>query len=85
MSRVSNRAQSAKNPSDRHLPQFDVDPEAWKMAARTTLQDLLAAAEDAVRPLAQRRLGRLEHTRIITESGSSLYDLLDRLPDGVHR
>jgi len=39
----------------------------------------------AVRPLARRQLGRTEHARIIAESGSSLYDLLDHLPGGARR
>ena len=85
MSSVTKRPQSAKNPTDRPLPEFDIDPVAWKTAARATLADLLAAAEDAVRPPAKRQLGRLEHQHIIAESGSSLYDLLDRLPGGPHR
>ena len=85
MSSVTKRPQSAKNPTERPLPEFDVDPVAWKTAARATLADLIAAAEAALRPLAKRQLGRLEHTRIIAESGSSLYDLLDRLPGGPHR
>ena len=80
MSSVPNRLQSAKNPPVRPLPVFDVDPEAWLAAARSTLEDLMAAAEDAVRPLGRRQLGRVEHTRIITMSGSSLRDLLERLP-----
>jgi len=85
MSSVSKRFQSAKNPTPRPLPEFDVDPEAWLTAARTTLEDLIAAAEDYVRPLARRQLGRIEHTRIIAESGSALYDLLDRLPGAARR
>lgn len=76
MSSVSKRARSAKNPVVRPIPEYDVDPEAWHIAARTTLADLLAAAEDAVRPLGKRQLGRTEHKRIIVESGSSLYDTL---------
>ena len=85
MSSVSKGAQSAKKATVRPVPEYDIDPEAWHTAARTTLRDLLAAAEDALRPLAQRQLGRLEHQRIIAESGSSLYDLLDHLPGGVRR
>ena len=85
MSIVPKRAESAKKPPVRPVPEYDIDAEAWHRAARTTLQDLLAAAEDALRPLAQRQLGRLEHQRIIAESGSSLYDLLDHLPGGVRR
>jgi hypothetical protein len=67
------------------FPKFEVAPEAWLTVARTTLEDLIAAAEDAVRPLGLRRLGRIEHTRIIAESGSALHDLLERLPDGAPR
>jgi hypothetical protein len=85
MSSVSKRLQSAKNPSDRPLPQFDVDPEAWLTLARSTLDDLIAAAEDSVRPLARRQLGRVEHIHIITQSGSALYDLLERLPGAALR
>ena len=85
MSSVSKRQESAKNPSDRPLPLFDVDPEAWLTTARSTLEDLIAAAEDAVRPLAHRRLGRLQHVQIIDESGSALHDLLERLPGAARR
>ena len=85
MSSVSKRAQSAKKATVGPYPEYDIDPEEWHRAARTTLRDLLAAAEDAIRPPAKRQLGRLEHTRIIAESGSSLYDLLDHLPGGARR
>ena len=85
MSSVSKRSQSAKKPPVRPLPEFDVDPEAWLTTARSTLEDLIAAAEDAVRPLARRQLGRIEHTRIITEAGSTLHDLLERLPGAASR
>ena len=85
MPSVSKRSQSAKKPSVRPLPQFDVDPEAWLTTARSTLEDLSAAAEDAVRPLGRRNLGRVEHARIITESSSALHDLLERLPGAAGR
>ena len=85
MSSVPKRLQSAKNPPVRPLPLFDVDPEAWLTTTRTTLEDLIAAAEDAVRPLGRRQLGRVEHTRIITQSGSALHDLLERLPGAAGR
>jgi hypothetical protein len=85
MSSVSKHQESAKNPSDRPHPQYDVDPEAWLNAARSTLEDLIAAAEDAVRPLARRQLGRVKHAQIITDSGSALHDLLERLPGAAHR
>jgi hypothetical protein len=39
---------------------------------RSAVDDLVAAAEDAVRPLAHRQLGRVEHARIIAESSASL-------------
>ena len=85
MHSVSKRSQSAKNPTLDPLPPFDVDPEAWHTRARSTLEDLIAAAEDSVRPLGRRQLGRIEHTRIIAESGSALYDLLARLPGAAGR
>jgi hypothetical protein len=85
MSSVPKRQESAKNPPVRPLPLFDVDPEAWLITARSTLEDLIAAAEDAVRPLGRRQLGRVEHTRIITQSGSALHDLLERLPGASGR
>ena len=85
MQSVPKGAQSAKNPPALSLPQFDADPEAWHARARATLEDLIAAAEDSVRPLGRRQLGRVEHTRIIAESGSALYDLLDRLPGAASR
>lgn len=85
MSSVSKRPQSAKKPTARPVPEYDVAPEEWHAVARTTLRDLLAATEDALRPLAKRQLGRLEHKRITAESGSSLYDLFDHLPGGPRR
>jgi hypothetical protein len=85
MPSVYKRTQSAKKPPVRPFPQFDVDPEAWLTTARSTLEDLSAAAEDAVRPLGRRKLGRVEHARIITESSSALHDLLERLPGAAGR
>ena len=85
MSSVSKRQEGAKNPPVRPLPEFDVEPEAWLTTARSTLEDLIAAAEDAVRPLGRRQLGRVEHTRIIAVSGSALHDLLERLPGTASR
>ena len=85
MSSVSKHQESAKKPPVRPLPQYDVDPEAWLTRARSTLEDLSAAAEDAVRPLGRRKLGRVEHARIITESSSALHDLLERLPGAAGR
>ena len=82
---VPKGAQSAKNPPALSLPHFDVDPEAWYSRARATLEDLLAAAEDAARPIGRRQLGRVEHTRIIAECGTALYSLLDRLPGAPRR
>ena len=81
MSSVTNRRRSTKNlTTTRPFPAFETDPRAWHKAARDTLADLLAAAEDAVRPLGKRELGRVEHIHLIAESGSALYDLLDRIP-----
>ena len=82
---VPKRAQSAKNPSVGPLPEFDANPEAWHSRTRGTLEDLLAAAEDAARPIGRRQLGRVEHTRIIADSGTALYALLDRLPGAARR
>ena len=85
MSSVTKGAPSAKKAAVGPLPEYDIDPEEWHRAARTKLQDLIAAAEDSVRSLDKRQLGRLEHRRLIAESGSALYDLLDRLPGGPRR
>jgi len=85
MHSVPKGAQSAKNPPVGPLPQFEADPEAWHSRARATLEDLLAAAEDAARPIGRRQLGRVEHTRIIEESSTALYSLLDRLPGAPRR
>ena len=80
MSSVTNRRRSTKNLAPRSYPAFESDPRNWHKLARETLADLLAAAEDAVRPLGQRELGRVEHVHLIAESGSALYDMLDLLP-----
>ena len=85
MSNIPKDPPSAKKPVPRPIPEYDINPEEWHRRARTALQDLLAAAEDAIRPPSKRQLGRLEHQRLIAESGSALYDLLDHLPGGPRR
>ena len=85
MASVPKGAQSAKKAAVRTVPEYDIDPEEWHRGARTALRDLIAASEDAVRPLDKRQLGRLEHIRLIAEAGSALYDFLDHLPGGPRR
>jgi hypothetical protein len=56
------------------------DPEAraaWLAAARTQIEDLLHAAEDATAPLHARELGRRAARRIVGEAGGALRELLD--------
>jgi hypothetical protein len=48
----------------------------WYRAMLTAIADLQSMAEDAVAPLAKRRLGRLEHVRILEESRERISDLL---------
>ncbi len=77
MPTVSRRARRAKRPS------VHPSPAVWLSGLRSAVDDLVAAAEDAVRPLAHRQLGRVEHARIIAESSASLRALLAHAPGGV--
>jgi hypothetical protein len=49
----------------------------WLASLRAQTEDLIAAAEDAVAPPAQRALGRREARRIIGDAASALRQLLD--------
>lgn len=56
------------------------DPAAradWLAAARSQVEDLIEAAEDATAPLQARELGPRAARRIVGDAGGALRDLLD--------
>lgn len=71
---------SSKRAARARPPLAQLTPAAWLEALRSDVDDLVAAAEDAIRPLAQRQLGRVEHARIIGESAAALRELMASPP-----
>ncbi len=56
---------------------------AWINDVTSRVDDLAAVADDAIRPLARRKLGRLEHRRLYREARRSLASLLELAGRGV--
>ena len=74
-SRSSRPAPALKSPISLDLS----DPEtirAWLARVETGVDDAIGAAEDQLRPLADRNLGRLQARRIVGEAKGSLARLL---------
>lgn len=56
---------------------------SWLDDVTGRVDDLAAIADDAIRPLARRKLGRLEHRRLYREARRSLASLLAVAGRGV--
>lgn len=69
-------------PAEGQLPPNLNDPEtirAWLARVETGVDDAIGAAEDQLRPLADRNLGRVQARRIVGEAKGSLARLLASL------
>ncbi len=69
-------------PAEGQLPLNLHDPDtirAWLARVETGVDDAIGAAEDQLRPLADRNLGRVQARRIVGEAKGSLARLLASL------
>lgn len=78
---------NTKQKQQRRSGAFDFDDRiavrAWIDDVSRRVEDLAAVADDAIRPLARRKLGRLEHRRLYREARRSLASLLAFAGGGV--